>query len=389
MTTLKGMTWDHLRGYAPLEAANQHFSKLHPDVKIEWKKRSLKDFGDYPLSLLASEYDLIIIDHPFIRQAYKDGILIDLTKYVGVQNVAERLNAFVGKSQFSYMYENQCLAFAVDAAAQVAAYNPVFFFSSPGYHLPVSFDEVIRFAKSLPSDQYIVATHCPTDIISIFLGFCAQIDGNDFFDSENGIDSITGQQSVSMIRRLDEVAHPMSNGCNPIQALEAMSTENDIVYCPYLFGYSNYARAGYRKNRLDFSDAPLIPDAKATTLLGGTGIAVSAKCIHPDIAAAYASFVSSPQFQCTDYYYSGGQPAAKEAWLDPEINVDSNNFFTNTLKTLQEAYMRPRLLSWNVFQEEAGNYLNASISTTEKDNKIVKGVNQLFQKYCCSITPGT
>ena len=61
MTSLKGMTWDHPRGYDPMIAVSAAWSRDH-GVSVEWDKRSLQDFESYPVEKLAREYDLIVID---------------------------------------------------------------------------------------------------------------------------------------------------------------------------------------------------------------------------------------------------------------------------------------------------------------------------------------
>ena len=67
MITLRGITWDHPRGYAPLAASVAPYAQAH-SVRVEWERRSLKDFGDAPLPELARDYDLLIIDHPHVGQ---------------------------------------------------------------------------------------------------------------------------------------------------------------------------------------------------------------------------------------------------------------------------------------------------------------------------------
>ena len=64
---LKGMTWNHPRGYLPLEAAAREW-EARTGVAVNWDKRSLQDFESFPVELLAREYDLIIIDHPHVGQ---------------------------------------------------------------------------------------------------------------------------------------------------------------------------------------------------------------------------------------------------------------------------------------------------------------------------------
>ena len=61
---LNGITWGHSRGITPLFATAQRYSELHPDVEINWEKRTLQEFADYSIEKLTSQYDLLIIDHP-------------------------------------------------------------------------------------------------------------------------------------------------------------------------------------------------------------------------------------------------------------------------------------------------------------------------------------
>jgi len=50
--------------------------RLPKEVRIIWDIRSLKDFGDKPIEELIDEYDLITIDHPYMGQADKHGLLL-------------------------------------------------------------------------------------------------------------------------------------------------------------------------------------------------------------------------------------------------------------------------------------------------------------------------
>ncbi len=70
MTTLRGMTWNHTRGYLPMVATAQRFTEIHPDIEIVWEKRSLKAFEEFPVEKLAADYDLMVIDHPFSGSWY-------------------------------------------------------------------------------------------------------------------------------------------------------------------------------------------------------------------------------------------------------------------------------------------------------------------------------
>jgi multiple sugar transport system substrate-binding protein len=79
---LKGMTWDHPRGFDPLARGVPGFSAEHPDIEVTWTRRSLRDFGVQPVEVLAESYDLIVIDHPFCGRAQATGCLIDLRPHL-------------------------------------------------------------------------------------------------------------------------------------------------------------------------------------------------------------------------------------------------------------------------------------------------------------------
>src|SRR3954462_10031015 len=78
MITLTGMTWNHTRGLLPLVATAQRFSELHPNVTIEWHRRSLQEFADSPIEQLAERFALLIIDHPFAGYAATHPTLLAL-----------------------------------------------------------------------------------------------------------------------------------------------------------------------------------------------------------------------------------------------------------------------------------------------------------------------
>ena len=88
------------------------------------------------------------------------------------------------------------------------------------------------------------------------------------------------------------------------------------------------------------------------TMLGGTGLAISARCQRKDIAAQFAQFVASPSTQCGIFFHSGGQPGHRSAWLDDRLNAACSNFFCDTLATLDRAFIRPRDAGYLDFQDQ-------------------------------------
>ncbi|MGH9326894.1 MAG: carbohydrate ABC transporter substrate-binding protein, partial [Terriglobia bacterium] len=75
---LRGITWNHSRGFLPMVATAQRFSESHEGIEVVWEKRSLQEFADYPVEKLAKSFDLLVIDHPFVGDAARHRLFIPL-----------------------------------------------------------------------------------------------------------------------------------------------------------------------------------------------------------------------------------------------------------------------------------------------------------------------
>ena len=168
---------------------------------------------------------------------------------------------------------------------------------------------------------------------------------------------------------------------DPIQASEYMVENEDIVYCPYIYGFSNYSRLGFRKNILSFSNViNLEGNGPIGTHLGGTGIAVSKKSSYKKEAFEYAFWIASSKCQKSIYYENGGQPGNAIAWEDQKINAETNNFFKNTRDTLEGAWVRPRHNGYMKFQDMSGDIINDFLKNNLKEQYIYDKLNYEFKK---------
>src|ERR1051325_11670248 len=113
---LNGITWGHSRGITPLLAVSQRYSELHPDVEIRWKKRRLQEFADFSIEELAKDYDLLIIDHPWVGCASASNCVLPLNEYLSKEYLDDQLNNSTGSSHLSYYIDNKQWALAIDAA---------------------------------------------------------------------------------------------------------------------------------------------------------------------------------------------------------------------------------------------------------------------------------
>jgi len=147
-----------------------------------------------------------------------------------------------------------------------------------------------------------------------------------------------------------------------------------------LFGYSNYARAGFRPRLLRFGGIPSAgPRAGGGAILGGTGLAISARCRHKAEAAAFADWVCGAETQAGLYVQAGGQPGNRLAWLDAEANVLCQGFFADTLPTLQAAFLRPRYNGFMAFQDQAGAAIHAWLREGGSGEALIDRLNQIYR----------
>ena len=352
MIKLKGITWDHARGYDPLIASSELYFK-EKGIQVEWQKRSLTNFGDQSLEVLSKQFDLIIMDHPHVGVAEASQCLMPLNDLVPANILNELKISSAGPSFESYHYHEKQWALPIDAAMQCASYRADLMVNDS---LPNTWEEVFALAKTLASKKlYIGMALCPTDCLCSFLSLTAQFGSPIQENNELLVEPSVGIKALSMLRTMRDIFHPKALDWNPIALYDYMAEQNDIAYSPLAFCYTNYSRAGFRKNILKYHTAPEINNA----VLGGAGIAITSSCSNVQEAANYAAWICSDVVQSTIYVNAQGQPGNKMAWENKQANVITNNFFSNTMPSLTNAYLRPRYQGWPKFQTFIGETIHA------------------------------
>ena len=352
MIKLKGITWDHARGYDPLIASSELYYK-EKGIQVDWQKRSLTNFGDQSLEALSKQFDLIIMDHPHVGVAEASQCLMPLNDLVPANILNELKISSAGPSFESYHYHEKQWALPIDAAMQCASYRADLMVNDS---LPNTWEEVFALAKTLASKKlYIGMALCPTDCLCSFLSLTAQFGSPIRENNELLVEPSIGLKALTMLRTMCDVFHPKALDWNPIALYDYMAEQNDIAYSPLAFCYTNYSRAGFRKNILKYHTAPEINNA----VLGGAGIAITSSCSNVQEAAHYAAWISSDVVQSTIYVNTQGQPGNKIAWENKEANTITSDFFTNTMPSLTNAYLRPRYQGWPKFQTFIGETIHA------------------------------
>lgn len=377
MRALRGITWDHPRGVAPMLATAAAFCHHHPGFTIEWQTRSLWEFGAAPLEPLVERYDLLVIDHPFIGGAVNRGLLLQLDSWLPQTFLDEQRTNSVGASYTSYSWQGHQWALAIDVAAQVSAYRPDLL-EPLGLEVPQSWEEVEALTHVLPEGKWIAIPLTPTDAFCSFIALCHGIRGPSFWASGE-IPQAVGIEALKQLAWLRRVSHPVSLELRPPQLLDFMAQGDSVVYVPLIFGYSNYARPGFAPRLIQFADAPMGSSGQRGSVLGGAGLAISARTHEPELAVAYAMYVAGEDCQRTIYFQSGGQPGHRRAWEDPELDAQVHGFFSRTLRTVEAAYLRPRERGFPEFQEQAGKAIYRFLLGDTRAEDTIAIVNSLYQ----------
>lgn len=374
---LKGITWGHSRGLTPLTAAGQRWSELHPEVSISWEKRSLQQFADYPIEKLTEEYDLLIIDHPWVGRAASLGCVLALDLHLSDAYLKEQAGSSVGYSHHSYHYGGHQWALAIDAAIPAASYRADLM-QEAGVRIPETWEEVLQIARQ----GKLAVPAVPIDLLMNFYMFCLAHGTPPFQSETEVIDVATGRAALSMMQDLYSLIDEKMYWANPIAVAEYMTTTDDYWYCPFAYGYSNYTREGYARRRLTYSDLVRIGEGGhlLSGTIGGTGLAVSAFSRHSAEALAFSEWVVSPTIQSTFYVEHGGQPGHRSAWINERANRLTNSFFYSLLPAMERGYMRPRYDGYLYFQDHAGDAVQEFLMGKRDRENVFAVMNNFYRE---------
>ena len=360
-TAIRGMAWDHPRAMQPLAAISRQWSD-RSGVAVHWDARPLKDFEDQPLEELASRYDLLLIDYPFVEIAATSGLIAPVDEWVDAAYLADQAAHSVGPSYASYTWAGKQWALAVDAACQVGAVREDLWRTAGLGQLPHDWARVAELAAATCNASSrvaipLTANHAYCAFLSVGIG----IAGTRFWRQGHGFDRTAAVDALDFLRRLVPDLHELSPRSDPIAISNRMSDSDEVLYVPLMFGYSSYARAGFRRQVLRFADAPRGPSGALGSVLGGVGIALSDRTSVRNDAVDLARLIASAPIQSGLYASAGGQPGHLAAWTSAEVDALVGGFCTATLETMRHAFLRPRRVGHREFQPRAGALIHDCI----------------------------
>ncbi len=370
---LRAMGWNHPRGMGPAWAAAETYHLLNPDVVVLWDTRPLGDFEAFPISQLAKAYDVILFDHPFTGDAADGRWLLPLDEWMeGSQLDAVRHNA-IGRTFASYWWNGHQWGLPVDAAAQVMAAG-----AEDAGDLDVRWHLLWRWAssgRSEPPTGLAVPDH-PVHALMLFLALCHRLAGDGFW-SRSGIDPVVGETAWAALARLWALSSRHEGSLDPIALMQSLG-DSGRGFAPWVFGYVQYARTGCAKTAVTFRGLAPDPDGGGIgSVLGGVGIGVSAFSSSRAAAVRFAAYLASPSVQQGLVLRTGGQPAARAAW----IGAASPAFFRDTRITVEAAFVRPRCPGYPAFQAAAAQAVRQGLDEVISPRAMLTALNRLYRKH--------
>ncbi len=193
--------------------------------------------------------------------------------YLSMDYMADQAANSVGQSHPSYEFDGSHCALAIDAATPVASYRPDLL-EKLGVDVPQSWADLLALARR----GAVAMPGISIDTLMNFYMLCSTQGQDPFVDDEWAVSEAMGIQVLEQLRELASLCNPEIFNWNPIAVYEALSHRDDLAYCPFAYGYSNYSRSGYSDNLLIFTDMVAMDGNRCRSTLGGTGLAISSSC---------------------------------------------------------------------------------------------------------------
>ncbi|HCU91883.1 MAG TPA: hypothetical protein DHU96_03755, partial [Actinobacteria bacterium] len=274
---LRGITWDHPRGYAALAELERLDAKADTrygamPAPLAWDRQPLAGFESQPIADLAGRYDLLVIDHPGLGAA--TAALHPLDDLFSPSELAAWAAAAVGPSFGSYHYAGHQWALPLDAAAQICVVRHDLMGGRPP---PATWQEVAGLAREAPFALVLGGPHALLTLLAI----CAAQGVPPVAEADDGSpaggfaeDAAARDAVLTALDLLADVCARIDLALaagNPIDVLEAMAVEDATACSPLVYGYVTYSEPGRRPHQLAACDAPAWqPGGRPGSVLGGT-----------------------------------------------------------------------------------------------------------------------
>jgi multiple sugar transport system substrate-binding protein len=394
----RGLTWDHPRGYSALRAAAAKLDAATDGISISWDKHSLEGFEAHPISDLCERYDLVVFDHPHAGEAVAAGCLQPLESLLSANEIAALERDTIGPCLSSYQLNGLHWGLPLDAASQVMAYRADLHDGPP----PLTWDDVLELSELEPVALSLAGPHAALTFQSMVASLTRP---EDYADPGYFVPKHAGLAALDLMARLIARSPRNVRDANPIGILGHMTRNRDVVLCPLIYGYVNYAvgsglatvgagasgqsgagclppelALGQVAHAITFANAPRArPDGRPGSTLGGTGIGISRRCVITPQLLTHLRWLMSAEAQTKFIPAHSGQPGHRSAWLDDAVNSRWGNFYRNTAETLERAHVRPRHNHAIAFQTSASAFIREELEHKREHRDLLAGLQTMFE----------
>lgn len=222
---LAGIAWNHSRAFPPLVATAQRYQETHPGVRIRWEKRTLDEFGHTPIDRLATQFDLIIIDHPWAGFAFEKNLVRDLKPLFLPAELNQLAQNSVGAAFESYHYDGRLLALPIDAATPAPSWRSDLL-AQAGVAVPETWGEAVTLARR----KLAVIPGFNADLFLHFLMLLKALGAEPCTERETIVPREIMRRALEHLRELTEPMPREIFEWNPIQVAERMAATDDFAW---------------------------------------------------------------------------------------------------------------------------------------------------------------
>ncbi len=261
---------------------------------------------------------------------------------------------------------------------QVSAYRPDLLSSHRARHMGRSRRPV--FAAPAASVSPCAGPHAICSFMVVACPAFASLrraDDPDLFVSKE-----VGREAYEILAELAALSPAPLREMNPIAILGHMASHDDVLLCPLIYGYVNYAAPAAGLHRVAFANAPrMAAGGRPGSTLGGTGIGISVRCeVTPELKR-HLHWLMGAEAQVEFLPAHDGQPSLRRAWHDAAVNARWGDFYKDTAETLEKAYVRPRHSGYIAFQGAASAYLRRSFGDSLRAGQVIEGLQDLYTRH--------
>jgi multiple sugar transport system substrate-binding protein len=316
----------------------------------------------------------VIYDHPFSGDIAESGAFLPLEDHIP-ELAPDNAGAFIGPSLMSYWYGGHVWGVPIDGATQHAIYRRDLLDGPP----PGNWHEVLELGARLRKQGLFLAQAFETPHTILSAGSLMANMGLPWTTKANNgvdIDAAGLTQALEHLAACFAFCPPEAIGWNSIDVHEQMAARNDLVYAPCIYGFATYGEADFG-NRLSFAPFPgPVAPHQAGSAVGGTALGISRHSAAQTEALDFARFLASSHAQVQIIPSHHGQPAHAAAWRSDALDRTYNGFYSATLQSLDQAWVRPRIAGYAAFQQQSGVIarlaMTGELGLSEAVSKILK-----------------